>query len=146
MLEIPKCEKCIIKFETIEILDIHMRVQRAETDHQRIERRIKMASFATSKVHQNTKTDKMYDCSECGDVFCSEEDMSSHNNTKHSEKRKGRPSSEDEESEVKLDTEENSDFETETYKDNKGEEHGITIKSKSKDFKDSKESIKQMIV
>ena len=47
---------------------------------------------------------------------------------------------------VKLDAEATDEFETETYKDNKGEEHEITLKGKSNEFKDSKESIKQMLV
>ena len=46
----------------------------------------------------------------------------------------------------RYDTEATVEFETETYKDNKGEEHGITLKGNSKEFKDSKESIKQMLV
>ena len=56
--------------------------------------------------------------------------------------------SQDDEEDVKEETniKNEIEIEIETYKNNTGEEHGITLKSKSKDFKDAKEALKKMIV
>ena len=150
MFKPPICDQCEIKFDKIEALDVHMKVEHAETDHSRIDRRMGMAQYAVSKGNQAIGSTKMYDCGECGIIMRTKEDFETHNEASHSVKRKESPlsvdQSEDDEVEVKVEANIISDLEIETYKDNKGEEHGITIKSKSKDFKDAKEIIKQMIV
>ena len=88
MFENPKCDICQICFKTIEILDVYMKKVHHETPHIRIERRIKMATYAVnqnrnSDLKTNHKQDfpsqiKVFNCTECGLIFSTLNDKKLH--------------------------------------------------------------------
>ena len=86
----------------------------------------------------------IYDCFECGIIMVTKGEFETHIETIHTIKRNNDEVDINKSDDNNVDT--TSEFDIDTYKDNKGEEHGITIKSKTKEFKESKESIKQMLV
>ena len=116
MFDTPKCFVCNVEYKSIAQLDMHMKKVHQETEYERQNRLQKMALEALN-TNKNVGNDSE-------EIKSDEEDV-----------------------EVGLvKGEEEMNLEIETYKDNKGEDHGITIKSKSKTFKEAKEGIKHMIV
>ena len=86
IFETPRCDICNFKFETITTLDVHMKVAHEETDHSRIQRRVKMAANATEK---SKKIDiqggsKCFNCTECGEIFATLNDQQIHERKYHS--------------------------------------------------------------
>ena len=83
-LRIPLCTICNIKFENRMILDTHMKVKHNETQHLRIER----LTEGVKKVRQgetsfNSLDKKSYDCTECGLLFSTGEELNIHNASEH---------------------------------------------------------------
>ena len=145
IFEIPTCYQCKAKFKNNEALDVHMKVKHLEAEHSRIDRITKMVSYAVSKSSQKLENSKVYDCSECGEIMKTKEDFETHNKKVHNVKQTTESEGHSENDEIVIQEESHieTEVEIETHKDNTGEDHGITIKSKSKNFKEAKEALKK---
>ena len=78
-LRIGECSDCNFKLENIQDLNKHMIQVHQETDSMRIER----LTMTFEAMERKTKADslinsKLFDCSECGDLFVSSDQLKSH--------------------------------------------------------------------
>ena len=83
-LRIPLCSICNIKLENMKNLDTHMKIKHNETEIMRIER----LTLAVKTVRQGENTfknlnKKSSDCTECGLLFNTIEDLNNHNTSVH---------------------------------------------------------------
>ena len=97
MFETPRCDTCNSSFKNIAGLDVHMKLLHQETDHERIERRMIMATNAIkqdSKSYQQDHTYKMstskiksYNCVECGLIFSTSDEQIEHEEIHHASEK-----------------------------------------------------------
>ena len=144
IFDVARCETCNLKFETIAILDTHMKVYHGESDHTRIERRMKMAASAIKNSSDlrvkdiATKLSKVYNCTECGEYFSTYDEQRSHEAIAHEERGTKRAIEEAEIVEEHV-IDSSEEFTRETYpyiEDGKDDEEadGITFKGKSRKY------------
>ena len=97
MFELPVCEVCKKTFRQIKSLDVHMKIAHKESDHERIERRTRMATYAANylkrkqevevkELEEDEKKMKDFKCDKCEKVVVSKEELKIHMQDKHKSK------------------------------------------------------------
>ena len=84
----PQCPSCSIKFKNWQDLNTHMAFKHQETDSMRIERLTTMVDGVVNKSSEingyKEAPGKLFDCSECGIIMGTSEEMNMHIKNKHS--------------------------------------------------------------
>ena len=86
---IPVFPECKTNIQSMELLSIHMKNVHGETDHNRISRLTQTftsESKRESEKGENFVQHKIPDCSECGIVFGTSDEMKTHNVKHHTSK------------------------------------------------------------
>ena len=82
------CDICSQDFKKIENLNKHMANIHEETPHMRMNRlTTTFQSMVNQSKIQNVKSAKLFDCSECGNMFSSYSEQKSHNDEYHAKTR-----------------------------------------------------------
>ena len=82
-LKMPQCNDCYIKFRNNDDMNLHMNKVHHETDHMRMDRitsAIKLSNINPQKKAEHTK---IFDCTECGELFNSSDEQDKHIKEKH---------------------------------------------------------------
>ena len=73
------CDTCSHKSKNMQELNQHMKVVHKKSDHMRMERLTKTFKAVVSRASvSNKKSDKLYDCSECGYLFVTSDQFNKH--------------------------------------------------------------------
>ena len=100
VMKTPICDICKKVFGKMEYLSTHMKYQHGESDSMRVERLTKTVKLELygedNKVERNGPQLKSLDCSECGEVFVTNEEEKDHIEKYH--ENKGDCNNENEES------------------------------------------------
>ena len=86
---IPACPECQTTVASMELLSIHMKDVRRETDNNRITRLTETFTPALKREPKESENKfhlKIFDCSECGKLFDESEELKIHNNEHHASK------------------------------------------------------------
>ena len=76
---IVSCDTCNHQSKNMQDLNKHMAVMHKESDHMRIERLTQTFEADMKKTSVISKNyDKLYDCSECGDLFVTWDQLNKH--------------------------------------------------------------------
>ena len=87
----PVCSSCKVEFQSMKSLDTHMKISHEESDIMRIER-LKQTVQQVRKCEITSKIQKVevsLDCTECGILFITRDEMMNHNKTEHSNNIEG---------------------------------------------------------
>ena len=80
-LKSPSCNLCNKVFQTLEVLNVHMKTVHKESDNDRIERLALTIGSALAQDSNLIKTSQ--DCTECGLIFNTSQEKKNHDNKDH---------------------------------------------------------------